>query len=1711
MRTQISALAAGELRAAAGGTRSLSKGRLSGAARRGSFLLIVVGTIALLVVVAVLYVTIGQADRQTSAASIRLDNVKTASELFDGTKRSNPPTDLAAHIASIISDDVTATYKVGPANEPTLQSEYREAWDSPFTSFEYRVGVTDPADRRFFNPVGRLGDDPWLAPVLPTWLNYDAQAHADEDRPFQEKIDWLTISNVSPDGTFVNLFNLRGNFEVSRADLRRDLSLIGANNAPTNRTDFGRAAAVDRPADWSTRQRGLFAPTTGAHLGTFDDEQFWAYQYADADGDGFFDSRWTDMTDERLGAAGTALRSIFPRDDTYRWFAGVRIIDLSAMVNVNTATDFRVAPDRNWPAGLTPGDVDLRRLLTMNDIYFSYTDGYNAISLPPGDLTDNRSPIRNPENYLGYDALMATDVGSQAYNVLRMVMPPVRIDPNGGRWTDLGVSPSRLVTNEDSVFASNLRTLENAPAEDRLEDRYELYSAATNARFEPRGAFGIADQAELLTYFGANDPEQTSRLETVLGHRYDDANASNARQSLRYSPLRGNRSLALERGAKTDNGQQPRNTANGPADAEALLQAHGDVRKHLTTLSRSRPIRSGPVRTQAEASQAAVSGAYTLERSTSTQVGEDALKISLASATPEDVFRGFADGLLGDSALVRRSAQGVPSGAPLLWTAPASNGNPGPFGTYVYGYGLAPTGAELFLPAERPLYMSAMAAVNFADMVDSDTLPTVRTLLVDEAFARTLNQDYRVPADVSRDDGRNTTCAVGLADRGGTTPEEAARRSYHWVDGLDLDLNDGREDGGRLANTQPQGSGLPQRSDPPRVPALNVFGLEPQPFLTQVAAFAAYVDASSGLTTRPGDPDEALTNVTLQGVTTGGPISEKELNSDLLFRVVAFKLSNPFDEAITLSTDFNTISSFDVSAANYPEIDREQRYYYITFGGRTYKLAQVLEQDLGGVFARTITGLSIPANSSIVCYAVSETRDEIATRLNQLDPNIGVAIFRDRVASWIKRQMGTAAGTGINVHEIVRLGDDGKPQFEFNSLIESSGANADRAELWRVLRTSTLQNAACDPVTTVDQGSADDTPDSTTGASNAEGTNIRMTRWPGATWDGRPVPPPENGLIFGRNFRGNDQLVDRMRAPTGFNFGSLVHLPAGQQQVNSARSGPDNPNEDPDDDNDPNTPENYNTQLTITLAASFIRPSDPFDSNANRGAIPGYCLEPKFFAGDWNTALDVPGVPDVTALTLSDFEDPDYYSPDEWLESQNSRSAIVNDLAQQMHLYTGATEVPANRDGRPLRSLQHDLGLSTLPLEDNGRSLARLGDLLLASGIAPYHAPLFYDSGGSLVALTGSTRAEQDLAWLTPSEAMAIMFGYGDDSALPPVSLDHIFRPVTVGGSLVRMHDRGQLIFDEFREATGTPQPAFIPFYDNNTDSIFNANQSDGDVRVGLGIPLALAVLENFTALEASTGGLTRGTPGLINAGTAPVNVLRTVPMLSPTVELDASNLPIWWWTGGPIGEDTDVATTIAAYRDKVPMLLRPTPSGTVTTISFDNGAGIAPDEPLRVDGRQVMTGVNGLREEVGLRSVGELLLARQRFDGSGYPAAERTNPSNIDFNGYLSAGTRRLGVTSLVYRPSELGNLEASPDQPMRDPRLAIFNGASASLTTRSDVFAAWFVLHGYQRSDCEPLTNEQPLVPTIARRFLLIVDRSNVVRKGDTPRILLFKELPM
>ena len=76
---------------------------------------------------------------------------------------------------------------------------------------------------------------------------------------------------------------------------------------------------------------------------------------------------------------------------------------------------------------------------------------------------------------------------------------------------------------------------------------------------------------------------------------------------------------------------------------------------------------------------------------------------------------------------------------------------------------------------------------------------------------------------------------------------------------------------------------------------------------------------------------------------------------------------------------------------------------------------------------------------------------------------------------------------------------------------------------------------------------------------------------------------------------------------------------------------------------------------------------------------------------------------------------------------------------------------------------------------------------------------------------------------------------------------------------------------------------------------------------------------------------------------------------------------------------------------------------------------------------------------------------------------------------------------------------------------KLALANNVLGNITVSSDVYAVWYVVHGYRESDVSDLRPGDPLVPSYARRYVMVVDRSNVQVEGEAPRVVYVREVPM
>jgi len=246
---------------------------------RGSVLVLVLGTLALMTVLAVVYIGIGKGDRQTASA---VERQKINQDV---------PRQIRDYVSDVIARDALAvfpSYEGVQTGTPTTALR-REAWDSPTIYPAYRSsplidesGSQNPLqwvadlqsaipgnrddvriDLLRFRPSGnhptrlddaallgqnvvnairggidfdrRIGSDPWLASSEAVNLDLhlpfnnsddanlpDAPMHpSGQGGPAQEawyyNRDILQMSDFAPDGRAVNLFNLRNNFDVPSA------------------------------------------------------------------------------------------------------------------------------------------------------------------------------------------------------------------------------------------------------------------------------------------------------------------------------------------------------------------------------------------------------------------------------------------------------------------------------------------------------------------------------------------------------------------------------------------------------------------------------------------------------------------------------------------------------------------------------------------------------------------------------------------------------------------------------------------------------------------------------------------------------------------------------------------------------------------------------------------------------------------------------------------------------------------------------------------------------------------------------------------------------------------------------------------------------------------------------------------------------------------------------------------------------------------------------------------------------------------------------------------------------------------------------------------------------------------------------------------------------------------------------------------------------
>ncbi|MFN0133096.1 MAG: hypothetical protein ACKVW3_11305 [Phycisphaerales bacterium] len=1898
--------------------------------RRGTVLILVLGALALIAVITIVYVTVGQGDRRTSDVTTRRDSVDQMVER------------IGEHLAGVIGDDTFATGTAGSELDPTSSVAgarspilVREAADFPFTDpfcnsilAPFTAGTAAPtphlrpddAGRRFvtegsFGSVlrdmanqplyadPRLPSDPWLAATMPTAL-FRATGNPNVD-DITNYTDWFHISNISPDGRYVNLWNLRGNFDAtSTMTIRRlningqmrlvgdpqpgslsyGLTLLDPNGRPTQKLPFAanfngpptgltdpERADPNIPAHWSTWQQRMFFSARGPIFypppflasappgpgytqdpNRPDDPRYAPYIYADADGDTFMDSRWQELVD---ASDPWGLSSVLPRDGRYRWFVAARVMDLSALVNLNTATEYRTparatipaasatVPRSVLPAGLTAADVDLRRLLMMIDNYSLVPALSNAnlpapyASPPGGDLGYQLLvrgvppiPTTDQGDLSQYTAANARAVGSRAYNALRRVMRPEQVlVPSAGTNVTAGpVNDPITIPTADERYANAARF--GAPQEASVT--FTQIPNSNPPRFirEMIAASPLDhdDLLELLTYWTCNDPNTLSRLEQILDGRFDANNTGNNATS-RYGPMRSNRPASLERDSNDKYRKQGNSfilgannepSPDGLADPMDLARTHLGVRQLITTDGGARPIRSSVI---SSADQFSLSDS--VDRAINAPAALRAARgnpLQQPFDTPtlwpdrdhRQVFAGYAQALL-----------------PYSWR----------FGAWTYPLPGATSPTNPWLGplnygkrAELALRTAASITANAIDSFDRDDQPSAFTLLI-----------TGTPADLAAVDA-NSVAFPWWKPR--PAPASSVTQRPVRPGSLDLDYDLGV----RRTNNDPGGVSLPASRLAPGTAnlgtdrsgiAVNIFGIEAQPFVTQAMSMVFYTDSPNA-----GNEPEITTWIQIEGAYDGGAASGTPPNPDYLGEIVAFQLTNPFDQPVYLTTPSDGVDPA-TSSRSPTFCDGRYSQFYLEFNRKLFKIAEQVD-DTG----TNLNAIILQPGETVVLYSTSHPLAELQTRwrdaarnnvlptpvapvactgLSQAAPmTIVESIIQNQLSTFTLNSMGTpvANGCGRRAIRIPRMDPvTGRSDIAADEITGGPDSDKQDVRLWRTMRSA-----------------ADASPDI---QAPVAGNVPRI-----------PLPCPRAGNET--NLRFNDMLADRLRDPVFLGNAQRPRatldrrLPPGSNDVTGAQ-----PNS-PDDDG-----------FSIVFWGSIKRSDDPHPPQPPnstgarereplpRGALPAYCLEAKWGSNSLDNRdfpARVASLNDTLFRAQPNAADTDLNAFAAKLANPNTGvipNLRINRLPQQKNAFIPPPNPPHslgnNNDAppRPYHLLYPEITLnngeftSTFiepstypptpgnPIARRTISVLRVSDLLLPLGIAPLYLPNIASVSGS--SPNTSTPAPDPDRCLTLSEALGLALNYSN----PPAGDQAWGIYANIGNRYTGALDRGQLVLDRFapyEETTPTGRSATL----FDPEALPAARGSD-DIRRFPGIPLGLHIMNVFSASEE--GGIDRLVPGLINANTAPPAVARVIPMLTPTPEIDPVNGPLWDtfatnsgivnpYLGTPRPSSTlpqrpqgtnpgsDIAATLQAYRDKIPLINR---NGTIISFfDFPANAPLTPRYSFDPDtwiGRLGTTSIGGIRETPGFGSPAEIMAAIDRTaDGStassiqgpfsqrrgvqedkkptpgqvavpfrsqidhlayensyvfsaqpfglpsGVPGTNATlykglyapiagqrfqQPGNIPANvpPPANSGLTIQGACSLVdaqgvqtctamsrdrcvslrgvYHGDNTTCTAGAPGTTFSPPlvisevpdafadKLVVASAASGSISVRSDVYAVWFIIHGYQRGDTLDLGPDDPLVPSIARRFLMIVDRSNVTRKGDKPKVLLFKELPL
>ncbi|MCZ6542829.1 MAG: hypothetical protein O6768_04120, partial [Planctomycetota bacterium] len=279
-------------------------------------------------------------------------------------------------------------------------------------------------------------------------------------------------------------------------------------------------------------------------------------------------------------------------------------------------------------------------------------------------------------------------------------------------------------------------------------------------------------------------------------------------------------------------------------------------------------------------------------------------------------------------------------------------------------------------------------------------------------------------------------------------------------------------------------------------------------------------------------------------------------------------------------------------------------------------------------------------------------------------------------------------------------------------------------------------------------------------------------------------------------------------------------------------------------------------------------------------------------------------------------------------------------------------------------------------------------------------------------------------------------------------------------------------------------------------------------------LPAGLRVLDAFVCDGRGVNGVVnqdefrnangftgKTTPGLININTAPVEVMRALPHMTRMVHEE--NPPI----DNPY---VRVPEAIVQYRERFNGL----PPTNQNTTGIPDGADYSDRN-------------GGLRPERGYASIGELMLLAEEANFMTPTPLEPNENWQVNFAAlrFAALGTPGAGVESTQISTDvndifidQNGDGIPQPDEFFPDivatdveEQNLLFAGISNLITTRSDMFTVYFKIRSFRQNRVTGIwdaTDPEYIVDD--SRYVMLVDRSEVNRPTDKPKILYLEKLP-